>query len=99
MFRGPAIGGDVYEVGPEVAEHFEIKTRNTNNRERETWLLDLPANAADRMDAFGPAARLDSRLDDVFRGCVYTGNRRWYSHRRGDAGRNLNIIMLKGQRA
>jgi len=103
---GPAIGGDVYEVGPEAAERFVCKRpQDRPGRPADRWLVDLAAEAALRMErtlaslARATAPEEHGRQARALRsreleGCTYAQNDRWFSHRRGDAGRNLNLIML-----
>lgn len=103
---GPAIGGEVYEVGPEVAKEFlHVRPRTGPGRGDDRWLLDLSAEAAERAEQeLASLARARGLAESdaqarmcrsrALEGCTYTQNDRWFSHRRGDAGRNLNLILL-----
>lgn len=88
---GPAIGGDVYEVGPEVAELFEKKRALPGDK----YLLDLKANAALAVQETSQGSRPPEE-NGPLQACTFRDNRFFYSHRRGDRGRNLNVIMLNG---
>lgn len=93
VFPGPYIPGSVYEVGPEVACRFPL-TKATGGGKS---LLDLYANARCLL---GEQLRtVPLSFDDPF-DVVESGEAlrdRFYSHRRGDAGRNLNVIRLRGR--
>lgn len=91
---GPAIGGKVYEVGPEVAERFPIITPRPG-RVDKFW-LDLAANAEARLIAWQNAGRIPVDILGDLRACTYTDNTSYFSHRRGDPQRNLNCIILRG---
>ena len=102
LFAGPCIGADAYEVGPEVARLFPEARRASDQGK---FLLDLRAscrrNIADfHGDAAGNRGSTEDRGEppefrEIFAGCTYRQNDLYYSHRRGDRGRNLNVIMLK----
>ncbi|MCB1324555.1 MAG: polyphenol oxidase family protein [Leptospiraceae bacterium] len=89
---GPAAGGQRYEVGPEVARRFELPGRKQGDR----YLLDLTANAALQIDrlARNHGGSAWKRLRD-FEACTIEENRRFFSHRCGDTGRNLNATQLQ----
>ncbi|MBI3396233.1 MAG: laccase domain-containing protein [Spirochaetia bacterium] len=122
MTLGPAISGDVYEVGPEVAERFSAKTSGQGDR----WLLNLPANAISAAVNFltakenaayrahaqetaltaltGAEPLVQGQVDGLtFRlhvtaaefNCTYTRNDLYFSHRKGDTGRNVSAIMIR----
>ncbi len=81
---GPAICGRCYEVGPEVfaALDREVPTRPAP--------IDLRRVIGERAFAAGIAA---GRLT-VSAECTLCGDGRYYSHRRGDAGRHLGFIGI-----
>ncbi len=100
---GPCIGADAYEVGEEVARNFTHKRAIPGT---EKYLLDLAANARQAIArALSEHARefdLDPRtLEDActilsdFEGCTFQSNDLYFSHRRGDRGRNLNTILIE----
>lgn len=86
---GPGIGFDSYEVGPEVAGRFKEIRRGKDDRS----FLDLVTGARNRIGRPGYPGKF--QIDELFEGCTFRENERFYSHRKGDAGRNLNVIMLK----
>ena len=79
---GPAICGACYEVGPEVlsAVHGRPAVRHA--------LLDVRAVLAAQANALGVASVSSSTL------CTRCDNDRLFSHRAGDVGRQLGIIVL-----
>ncbi len=81
---GAAISGEVYEVGPETAQHF----RRSEERGGRLF-VDLQGEAIDQLEAAGAIARNAG-------GCTFLENTNYFSHRRGDTGRNLNFIRRKG---
>lgn len=90
LFTGPCISGEAYEVGPEVASHFELVLK-TESRPH----VDLLANAALEIERFGAARNIGTRLFRDFFACTAGENSRYYSHRKGDTGRNLNILHIR----
>jgi copper oxidase (laccase) domain-containing protein len=90
IFSGPYIPGRIYEVGPEVARHFPITLPQNSGK----FLLDLYHNAqwflaeslrgrnVEYEDPFGIASGHDNFAE------------RFFSHRHGDKGRNLNVIRI-----
>jgi len=78
---GPAICGQCYEVGPEVIAAV------TGERASGPRLLDLRANLA------GRARRAGVRQVRISDWCTKCQNDRLYSHRVGDAGRQLAVIL------
>jgi len=81
FFSGPCIGPDSYQVQSDVADLFAVKTPNSDG----SWMLDLAGNA-----------KLETgNLALEFAGCTYKDSGRFFSHRNGDIGRNLNVIILK----
>lgn len=80
---GPAIGVGAYEVGPDVARHFS----NVQERHGRTF-VDLQAEATQALHAHGVEVR-----SAAF--CTFRDNDRFYSHRKGDIGRNLNFIRFR----
>ena len=80
MHLGPAICGRCYRVGADV---FEQLTGWPTSRERH---VDLRALLAEQ------AAALGVRHVSVSASCTRCDNDRFYSHRAGDAGRQVAVI-------
>ncbi|MBE7440362.1 MAG: laccase domain-containing protein [Spirochaetales bacterium] len=80
---GPAISAEVYEVGPEVAQHFQAVQESGPGK----YLLDLVAEARFQIPAH-------ARIHSFFSACTLRDNR-FYSHRRGDTGRNYSFIWME----
>jgi YfiH family protein len=78
---GPAICGTCYEVGPEVYE------RLTGQPVAAPARVDLRALLAARAEALGV------RRISVSRWCTRCHNDRFFSHRCGDLGRQLGVIV------
>lgn len=94
---GPGIGGASYEVGEDVARHFRMVTPRP--RQPGKFLLDLPAEANLQLDRFhGEGKSVAWRILDDFRACTFADNSLFYSHRKGDRGRNLNVILIRSGR-
>jgi len=83
LFSGPCIEKDRYEVRRDVADLFALKRQT----DPDHFLLDLRGNAALQFP--------NKELFSSFHGCTVAENGRYYSHRRGDTGRNLNTILIK----
>jgi hypothetical protein len=79
---GPSICGNCYEVGPEVFEAM------TGVRPVSKGLLDVRAVLADQAARRGVAELTVSPL------CTRCHQERLFTHRGGDAGRQLGIIAL-----
>ncbi len=93
---GPAIGADRYEVGAEVAGEFPLVPARPG-RPGKFW-LDLGANARRRTQDWEQTRSVPVRISRTLEACTGERNDRFYSHRAGDAGRNLNCIqMFKGE--
>lgn len=86
-FTGPAIGFDAYEVGPEVAHHFQKTKTGTGDR----FFLDLIGEAKEQ----GKLAGLVFPEENPFDACTYYKNDLFYSHRRNDRERNLNTVLIR----
>ncbi len=84
---GPAICGQCYEVGPEVIAAV------TGARASGPQLLDLRANLA------GRARRAGVRQLRISDWCTQCHKDRLYTHRGGDAGRQLAVILRSGAEA
>ncbi|MEP6619935.1 MAG: polyphenol oxidase family protein [bacterium] len=80
---GPAICGGCYEVGADV--HAQLTGRDTGKAE----MVDLRALIADHARAMGVRHISLSAL------CTRCDNDRFYSHRAGDAGRQLGVITAR----
>lgn len=78
---GPAICGKCYEVSPEVYE------RLTGARPSKPAVVDLRALIADHARAAGV------RHISVSPSCPRCHNDRFFSHRAGDAGRQLGVLI------
>jgi YfiH family protein len=81
---GPSICGACYEVGPEVIEAV------SGRRVTEPTLLDVRANLAERAELAGV------RHLSVSPWCTKCHNDRLFSHRAGDPGRQLGVILRSG---
>jgi len=88
LVPGPCISGKNYEVGPEVAERFEIHARIG-----EKFRVDLIENAILETRKAGIATQIE--LIDAFMACTVDKNALYFSHRKGDEGRNLNLIYKR----
>ena len=78
---GPGICGECYEVGPEV--YRELTGRRTHQPAR----VDLRALLASQLRALGVEHIVTSAA------CTRCDNDRFFSHRAGDAGRQLGVIV------
>ncbi len=82
----PSIGPDSYTVGDDVAGHFPDYVVSRNGK----LYLDLRGNVAASLKREGiPSERIL-----VCTQCSFIDNREFFSHRRGDTGRNLNFAFL-----
>jgi len=84
ILAGPCIGGESYQVKEDVARYFKIKTKNPDN----SYMLDLLKNAALQIDKY-------QYTDKDFFDCTFSKNDIFYSHRKGDHERNLNVIIMR----
>ncbi len=84
---GPAICGPCYEVGPEVMAAL------TGRASAGPVRLDLRAMLAERAMAAGV------RSVSVSRWCTRCHADRFFSHRGGDAGRQLGVLLRPGREA
>jgi polyphenol oxidase len=78
---GPAICGGCYEVSPDV--HFAVTGRAVST----PTTVDLRAAIADHARGAGV------RRISISAWCTRCDNERFYSHRSGDAGRQLGVIV------
>lgn len=98
LFIGPGIGADSYEVEIDVAKHFQAVKQVTEKK----YLLDLRQSAFDQIQ-WETQSTIGTELSDTlsleisprFEGCTFLENERFFSHRKGDPGRNLNGIYIK----
>ena len=81
LHLGPAICGNCYEVSPDVYE------RLTGSRPGRATGIDLRALIADHARAAGV------RHISTSGACTRCHNTRFYSHRAGDAGRQLGVLI------
>ncbi len=85
-FIFPAIGPDSYRVNDDVARHFP---EDTIHRDGSTY-VDLRKSVTRSLRNAGlDAARIH------LAGICTLLDRRYFSHRRGDGGRNLNFAFIK----
>ncbi len=85
-FMLPSIGPDSYTIGDDVAAHFPYYVVSKN----EKLYLDLRGNVAASLRREG----IPSEKILVCPQCSFIDNREFFSHRRGDTGRNLNFAFL-----
>jgi len=92
---GPGIGPAVFEVGPEVREHFvAADSRSADHFQPGTgdrYFADLPQLARQRLSRVGVAT--------VYGGdrCTFDETENFFSHRRdGRCGRMASLIWLSG---
>lgn len=78
---GPSICGSCYEVGPEVIEAIR------GERVTDKMLLDVRGNLAER------AERAGARNVTISRWCTRCDRDRLFSHRGGDSGRQLGVLL------
>lgn len=83
MHLGPAICGRCYEVSPEVVHRLTGKTV------KEAQPVDLRAIIAGHARAFGVTSITTSAS------CTRCDNRRFFSHRAGDVGRQVAVILAQ----
>ena len=93
IFPGPYICPSTYEVGLEVAARFPIVEEKRSARGRP--LLDLYKNAALQIERASSSAKAEFHLEDPLNALDESLFRNFYSHRRGDRSRNLNVIYIK----
>jgi YfiH family protein len=87
LHSGPAICGTCYEVSPDVYGQL------TGRAVEAPTTVDLRALIADHARALGVVEISVSPL------CTRCDNDRFYSHRAGDAGRQLAVILARDQEA
>lgn len=83
MHCGPAICGRCYEVSADVASRLTGRAANGPQR------VDLRALIAEHAEAEGV------RRISVSERCTQCDNDRFYSHRAGDTGRQLGVLLLE----
>lgn len=82
----PAISGKHYQVGPEFAKKFPCST----SQKEDGFYTDLPEEI--RLSLVEEGIRDDKICTaDI---CTFERNDLFFSHRCGDAGRNLNFVMI-----
>ncbi|HPJ40621.1 MAG TPA: laccase domain-containing protein, partial [Spirochaetota bacterium] len=82
----PAIGPASYTVNEDVAQYFPRHTERSNGK----ILVDLPGSIqASLIDRGVPEENIA-----LYRHCTMEENEKFFSHRMGDAGRNLNAGFL-----
>ncbi len=79
---GPAVSGDAYEVGPDV---FHAVTGRAVPR---PTCLDLRAVLAEHAAAAGVGSVTISPA------CTVRDRSRWFSHRAGDSGRQVGVVIV-----
>ena len=86
VFILPAIGPASYTVNEDVAQYFPRHTERSNGK----ILVDLPGSIqASLIDRGVPVQNIA-----LYRHCTMEENENFFSHRMGDAGRNLNAGFL-----
>lgn len=83
----PSIGPESYEVGREVAQHFPMQTVRRSGK--------LFVSLWDSVKASLTAAGLREENVLCSAVCNFLHNDEFFSHRRGDAGRNLSFILMR----
>ncbi|MCS7204398.1 MAG: polyphenol oxidase family protein [Leptospiraceae bacterium] len=92
IFPGPYIPGSIYEVDEDVAYQFPIRRKKNDHK----YLLDLWENSvfvlknlkeSRNIEIIDPFDYINSNQEEIFE--------KFYSHRRGDTFRNLNVIYIK----
>jgi polyphenol oxidase len=81
---GPAICGDCYEVSPDVYGRLTGRSVNTPTT------VDLRAIIADQARAAGVRKFVECEW------CTRHHNDRFFSHRAGDTGRQLGVLLVRG---
>ncbi len=87
ILAGPCIGEDSYEVDQDVGSLFEIKKPGPGGK----YLLGLEKNALVQLES---GLKVNFKILPVLGACTFQDNTNFYSHRRGDTGRNLNYIYI-----
>ncbi|MCB1173408.1 MAG: polyphenol oxidase family protein [Leptospiraceae bacterium] len=88
---GPCISGSKYEVGSEVAMHFQhVQPAERANH----FYLDLNQGARTQVLDFCRQTGITEKSTNSLESCTMIENDRWYSHRAGDIFRNLNMIQI-----
>jgi len=85
----PSIGPESYTVGEDVAAFFPGDVANRNGK----LYLDLWSAVEKALTGEGVAA---GRIFNA-RSCTLAGRDEFFSHRGGDAGRNLNFAVMTGR--
>ena len=80
---GPAICGNCYEVGPEVIAAV------TGEHVSDSRSLDLRAVLASRAREAGATVTMSDS-------CTKCHNETFFSHRAGDVGRQLGVLVVQG---
>ncbi|MCB1165324.1 MAG: polyphenol oxidase family protein [Leptospiraceae bacterium] len=93
VFPGPYICPSTYEVGHDVAAQFPIVEEKHSARGRP--LLDLYKNAELQLGRSAAASKANLELIDPLNALDESQFRNFYSHRRGDRSRNLNVILVR----
>lgn len=87
---GPAIGPEVYEVGPEVAHAFPAEISEGFIARGDRFLMDIYTLARMKLKAAGVEAVYGGEL------CTFSDPERFYSYRRdGVTGRMAHLIWLE----
>ncbi|MBL8019269.1 MAG: polyphenol oxidase family protein [Leptospirales bacterium] len=85
---GPCISGKNYEVSDDVGSRFSKRTPRG-----EKFLVDLIENVSEQWQK--PLDGVQIELIDTLGACTVDQNLLFYSHRKGDTGRNLNLIYKR----
>ena len=83
---GPAISAAAYEVGAETARHFS----RVHDRDGRLF-VDLAGEAVSTLSEYSSSVSASAT-------CTFQDNTLYYSHRKGDQGRNLSFIRFRAGR-
>ena len=89
LFSGAFIGSDHYETGPDVYEHFDEDCSHPSRVEEKRY-LDMYRVLQKQLQEKTIPPHTHLHLN----ACTWS-DLRFYSHRRGDAGRNVSVLYLK----
>lgn len=91
VIPGPYIPGSIYEVGEDVASLFPVIRKKENGK----YLLDLWENSLFVLKNMKEFKNLEILDPFGITQDPETNFLRFYSHRRGDTKRNLNVIYIR----
>jgi YfiH family protein len=89
-WMGPAIGPEVYEVGPEVAASFSAECKSYFTANGDRYLMDIYGIARARLRRAGVEAVSGGGF------CTFSDADRFYSYRRdGQTGRMAHLVWFE----